>query len=199
MSKIGTVFCYSSSMSSKGIAHKMMISLGKSGLEQVRVHATTARAALRRYLSDNNIACTTSEAELLYRYLKSQNLVLFSRGDAGFELGLSPYGAQQLLGLQLDSLAIPPMPKWDCLWRLVSYDIPNIKTTERREFSARLLELGFVMVQRSMWVHPYECFDQIKLVTDHLNITRHVAVMEIHRFDTHTTKRLTSAFAKLLS
>ena len=51
---------------------------------------------------------------------------------------------------------IIPMPKvWDGRWRFVLFDIPADKRKRRDIFRLRLKELGFVLYQNSVWVHPY--------------------------------------------
>lgn len=51
---------------------------------------------------------------------------------------------------------------WDELWRVVGYDIPENKRTERRMVRKNLHELGFKQLQRSVWVSPLAVDEYIK-------------------------------------
>lgn len=51
--------------------------------------------------------------------------------------------------------------KWDKKWRIVTFDIPEKKRTKRDLFRRKLKELGFGMIQESLWVTPHAFEDDI--------------------------------------
>ena len=51
-----------------------------------------------------------------------------------------------------------PVPKhWDGKYRLVIFDIKEWKRGTRDRLRMWLLNLGFVRLQNSVWVYPYDC------------------------------------------
>ena len=110
-----------------------------------------------------------------------------------------PGGAYRLLKNTTDMLAIDTNHAWDGHWRLVCFDIPKGKDKERLYFNRRLHELGFTMIQRSMWVHPYECTNEITQITDFVNLTRYITILQVVKFDDRTTRRLLGVYGSLLS
>jgi len=66
--------------------------------------------------------------------------------------------------LQIDALKIRRPQKWDRKWRIVIFDISELKKFYREAFRGKLKELGFYPLQKSVWVHPFECRDEIELL-----------------------------------
>lgn len=46
--------------------------------------------------------------------------------------------------------------KWDRKWRIVIFDIAEVNKRTRDRFRAKLKELGFGMLQESVWITPYD-------------------------------------------
>ena len=61
---------------------------------------------------------------------------------------------------------------WDGLWRIVIFDIAQLKNLQRNAFRGKLKELGFVSLQKSVWVHPYSCHDEIVLLREFFGLSQ---------------------------
>ena len=55
-------------------------------------------------------------------------------------------------------------PKWDGKWRIVSFDVGENQRNKRDIFREELKSLGFIQMQRSVWVSPYPCEKYIELL-----------------------------------
>lgn len=51
--------------------------------------------------------------------------------------------------------------KWDGLWRIVFYDIPEKQKSTRQSLKIKLQELGFGMVQESVYLSPFNVADDL--------------------------------------
>jgi hypothetical protein len=60
--------------------------------------------------------------------------------------------------------------KWDGRWRMVAFDIPERRRAVRFRLRAVMHEIGFVRLQDSLWVYPYDCEDFIALLKAELKI-----------------------------
>jgi len=67
---------------------------------------------------------------------------------------------------QIDSLKINQPKKWDRKWRIVIFDIAQLKNLQRNAFRGKLKELGFYLLQKSVWIHPFPCKDEIELLRE---------------------------------
>jgi phenylacetic acid degradation operon negative regulatory protein len=63
-------------------------------------------------------------------------------------------------------LQLPVPAKWDHRWRMVLFDIPADKRKRRDAFRIRLKELGLVLYQDSVWVHPYPLAKEVQKIAD---------------------------------
>ncbi len=67
--------------------------------------------------------------------------------------------------------------KWDGLWRVIIFDIPESKKDYRMELRKAFVSYGFILLQKSVWVYPYPCEDFVSVVKKHLGITHDVLYM----------------------
>jgi DNA-binding transcriptional regulator PaaX len=70
--------------------------------------------------------------------------------------------------------------QWDRRWRLVIYDIPQSKKKVRDQLRYFLIRTGFIKIQGSVWVFPFECEELIELTKKDLLIGKELlyAVVE---------------------
>jgi len=54
--------------------------------------------------------------------------------------------------------------KWDGKWRVLIFDIPESKRFDRDNVRHALVSIGFMRLQDSVWVYPYNCEDLISLL-----------------------------------
>lgn len=85
---------------------------------------------------------------------------------------LTDKGRRKAGWLQIDSLKIAKPKKWDGKWRLAIFDIAQLKTLMRDAFRTKIRELGFRPLQKSVWVCPYECQDEIDLLRDFFGLDK---------------------------
>lgn len=73
--------------------------------------------------------------------------------------------------MQIDDLKIANPKKWDKKWRLVIFDIAQMKKIYREAFRGKLKELGFRSLQKSVWIHPFECRPEVELLKDFFGLS----------------------------
>lgn len=88
-----------------------------------------------------------------------------------FYFALTEKGKKKAGWLQIDSLEVKRPKKWDRKWRIVMFDIAQIKKFYRELFRGKLKELGFYPLQKSVWVIPFNCSDEIELLKDFFGLS----------------------------
>ena len=68
--------------------------------------------------------------------------------------------------------------KWDKKWRIVIFDIPEELHKNRNYFRAKIKNLGFYMLQKSVFVFPYPCEEELNEICNRLNISDYVDVIK---------------------
>jgi len=83
-----------------------------------------------------------------------------------------------------DGLSERPRPEvWDGVWRMVMYDVPEHSAQFRRELCTKLADLGFFEYQRSVFVYPYPCLDQVRMLQRLYDAHEYVRYAEVTRID----------------
>jgi len=83
-------------------------------------------------------------------------------------------GRREAKKFLLETLEIKPPKKWDGLWRIVVFDIPEKLKRQRNVLQSKLKELGFYQLQRSVLIHPFPCEVEVEFLKDFLDIDKYV-------------------------
>ena len=80
--------------------------------------------------------------------------------------------------------------KWDRRYRLVMFDVPEKRRKTRDRLRYEMQDVGFLRIQDSAWVYPYDCEEFIALLKADLHIGEDVlyAVVEEIENDAHIRK-----------
>lgn len=98
------------------------------------------------------------------------------------EIVLTKDGRQKALKYQIDEIKIKKLEKWDGKWRMVIFDIPEKKKKAREALRNKLRELGFRELQKSVFIFPYECEDEINFIVEVFEIRPCVRFMRVDSF-----------------
>ena len=98
--------------------------------------------------------------------LRRQGLIEFEKKGKQIYINLTSEGRKKAGYLQINELEIKRPKRWDRKWRIVIFDISELKKMHREAFRGKLKELGFSLLQKSVWVHPFDCATEIELLQD---------------------------------
>ncbi len=186
-------------MSTKQAINITLQLLGVAGLDGISIAAPNALQALDILLRESSKPRIPNHERLLYE-LKRQGLVHISEfgGKGKVSLTLTPAGIHRLQRSIIDELEIPRQKPWDKKWRVITFDIPTRQSKQRAYFTRHLKSMGLYMLQRSIWIYPFPCFDQVEQVAGHFNVLRYCAFFEVSEIDKHSAQRLLRRFATIL-
>ncbi len=106
--------------------------------------------------------------------LKRKGLIDFRIVAGKKRMMLTPEGKAELLKIQSHSHTPIHPRRWDTKWRIVIFDIPEKQHTQRATIRSLLRRIGFLRLQNSVWVYPYDCEEIIALLKSDLKIGRNV-------------------------
>lgn len=104
--------------------------------------------------------------------LKRQGCLDIKKMNNQIYISLTEEGKKKAGRFQISSLEIKKPKKWDNKWRVVIFDISQLKRTKREAFRGKLKELNFYPLQKSVWVCPYECRDEIELLREFFGLDK---------------------------
>lgn len=119
---------------------------------------------------------TRPEIRRAVRRLRARNMVATRTGRRGDLLVLTKYGRERVAQHLIAALPKIKGDRWDGLWRLVAFDIPETHMRRREGFRRALNRLGLVYVQRSLWVSPFPCEREISLLARFFKVESWVRV-----------------------
>lgn len=110
------------------------------------------------------------------RILQKRGLVERDKEDNN--LKLTDRGKEMVFQVAYDRLQIRKMDEWDRKWRVVFFDVPVKHKWARDGLRSKLKLMGFFPLQKSVFVFPYPCDDEIAFLSGLYNIQRHVRLLE---------------------
>lgn len=112
--------------------------------------------------------------QYLYRVVKEfrqERLVDYVEQENGItKIVLTEKGKLKTLEFKISTIRVPKPLRWDKKWRVVMFDIPEKRRSERNILRDKLKEIGFREIQKSVFVHPFPCLDEINFITEYFQL-----------------------------
>ena len=107
--------------------------------------------------------------------LAAKGYVRFVGKDGKRRIEITEVG-QRMIDLEQEKLLLASKRgrRWDKRFRLVMFDIPQKRRRDRDHLRAVMRECGFLRLQDSVWVYPYDCEDLVTLLKVDIKIGKDV-------------------------
>jgi hypothetical protein len=119
--------------------------------------------------------------KLVNKLYKDRLIKTFTKKGKTF-LQITNRGRRQLIEYNIDAIEIKKQ-KWDSKWRIVIFDIPEKMRIARDVLRFKLKEIGFIKMQKSVWVAPYECENEINFIASTYGVERFVNYAVCEKLD----------------
>lgn len=119
----------------------------------------------------------------IHKLYQSKLIGCKDNNDSTISMALTDAGKKKIIKFNLDSMKIKKPKQWDRFWRLVVFDIPEKKRQGRRALAEKLKELEFYPMQKSVFIHPYECKDEVDFITEIFNLVPYVRFFTVKETD----------------
>lgn len=117
-------------------------------------------------------------------YLKRKQLVEVYQTKTGKFIELTDAGKRELTKYFIQNrLELPKDRVWDGRWRVVVFDIPESNKYGREVFRDTLKRLGFVKLQKSVFVYPYECYKEVSFIRDFYGMSDDIKYMVVEKIE----------------
>lgn len=103
--------------------------------------------------------------------------------DGSTSVVLTRDGKKKALTYHIDTIKIPEMKKWDGKWRIVMFDIPERFKKARDAMALTLKRMEFYRLQKSVFVHPFECQNEIDFIIEFWNVRPYVRTILANHLD----------------
>ena len=110
----------------------------------------------------------------IFDLYRSKMIEQKENNDGSLTIVLTENGKRKALTYQIDEMKIKKAQKWDKKWRIVLFDIPEKKKKIREAIRHHLKNLDFFEYQKSVFVQPYDCKNEIEYIIEFYNIRKYV-------------------------
>lgn len=119
---------------------------------------------LRKFL-DERQSDRADFSRKIYRLQRRGIIRKFTEGKIQY-LEITAKGLQHIQKLTLESKGVKHQQKWDGKWRVVISDIPEKDRAIRDFLRIHLYKLGFRQIQKSVFIFPFECSEEINYLCE---------------------------------
>ena len=150
-------------------------------------HPSRNSLSVYRALRDFDVLQAASDNQLrtISKYIVDKKYILIERAANGTStIAVSETGRTILNRAALMSLRPKAQKKWDRMWRLVMFDVPTHLKASRDKFAGMLKALGFVHYQKSVFICPHPCEEELEALAEYLGVSDYVDIVlatKIHR------------------
>ncbi len=121
-----------------------------------------------------------SLAKAFYNLQNRKLIKKEARGDKVF-FTITPKGQSVFFNDYIKKIKINRPKRWDGLWRVVIFDIPNDKNSERDILRDRLKYLGFFQFQKSAFIIPFPCQIELEAILEYYDLFNYVTYLEAQK------------------
>lgn len=93
--------------------------------------------------------------------------------DGSLTLLLTEKGKMRALTYKFEDMKISK-GSWDGRWRIVVFDVPEDIRRGRDALRIKLRALGFYELQKSVFVFPYECRNEVEFIIEFFGLRKFV-------------------------
>lgn len=116
------------------------------------------------------------------RRLQEQKIVEIIKENGKEIIKLTQKGHTKYLRFKLEDLSLKG-GSWDGKWRLVIYDISKLKKSAQENFRRVLKQINFFPLQKSVYLTPYKCSEEVEYLREYFNLGEEVLLLEISKLE----------------
>ena len=165
------------------VQQALLATVALTGVVLVAAIAPNAPAALAKLPS-------IKRAQLRYQYrtvlgrLAAQGHIVFEKSDGKQYARITTSGRKALAFEQEKAkFANAKKKRWNGRWRVIIFDIPERRRRTRDRLRNIMERTGFVRLQDSVWVFPYDCEDFVTLLKAELKIGSAILYMVVEQIE----------------
>ena len=98
------------------------------------------------------------------------------------QVKITEFGKKRLLVYDLEKIHLSET-SWDGKWRLIIYDVKKAKRVNSETFRRTLLKLNLLKLQKSVYLTPFKCEDEIEYLRQLFDIGTEVQILTVGKLE----------------
>ena len=166
-----------------GVQEAILATIATAGLLSIALVAPGALMALKLFglkphKRQNEVIARTRKKLIENGYIR--------KDEKGF-LFLTPKGKVKLEYLEPSLSPKGKTKKWDEKWRILIFDIKEKKKATRDKIRRTLNHIGFMRLQDSVWIYPYDCEEYVTLLKSEFKIGKDLLYLIVEEIENSQT------------
>jgi hypothetical protein len=181
------------------IAKAVLILLAAGAFVSLAIVAPTGAGGLAQLLKPF-VHSRQRRSRIVQRFTYQQLYQAKLQKDGAIVFRLTQRGQALALRAHTEALLLARPKQWDKQWRLILFDVPEKDRGGRDFLRRKLVELGFMQIQKSAWLLPWPCEAEFQLFRERFDLLEEIKIFTIsdspefdsirHRYFPKTGKRL---------
>ena len=109
----------------------------------------------------------------IYSLEEKRQVNIYEKNGIEF-IEITDNGRKKVLQYNLDEIKIERPKKWDGHWRVIIFDIPEKFKGARRALSGKLREMEIYPLQKSVFVCPFDCKNEVDFISEIFGVGKFV-------------------------
>ena len=153
----------------------LLNSLYTAGIMSLAVFAPNAISILKKFnIGKKRKSNPKYSVRKAINRLRQKGLIVWEENKKGVFLRLTREGEQSLDLMERKEFKISIPKKWDSKWRIIIFDIKEKRKGTREKLRNTLINIGFLKIQNSVWVYPYDCEELMTLIKADLKVGKDI-------------------------
>jgi DNA-binding transcriptional regulator PaaX len=126
-----------------------------------------------------------NKEELQYEIRKLYQSKLIKKeenSDGSITMVLTDRGRRKAITFNFENIRIDKK-SWDGYWRLLVFDIPEKNKHGRDALRRKIKQVGFHELQKSVFIFPYRCEDELDFIIEFFNMRKYVRIGLLKEID----------------
>ncbi|MFH1201160.1 MAG: hypothetical protein V1484_02450 [bacterium] len=159
----------------------ILMTVATAGILAIAVLAPNALQVLKPFLKSKKKYSLNYYLNQKTKKLVKDGLLKIDIENGKQFLSLTEKGERKLLYYQITEKK--KNIKWDGKWRVVIFDVWENTRSKRNLLRMEIKNFGFIQLQRSVWIYPYECAEFIELLKTDLSFGKNIRYMIVEKLD----------------
>lgn len=125
---------------------------------------------------------SSSDMGRIIRRLQKQQMISMKEKNDKITIEITEKGKRRLLEYDFENIKIA-RKKRDGKWRIIIFDIPEGRKRNRDAFRKKLIQMGCVRLQDSVFVCAFPCKNEIDFLSHYLEISDFVTLATIGKIE----------------
>lgn len=115
--------------------------------------------------------------------LYQQKVIDIEEQDGESRIKLTDRGRVRFLQFKMEEMMVEKPPRWDGKWRLIIYDVEKKKKFASDSFRRLLKKMEILRLQKSVYLTPYSCEEQIEFLRQYFGIGKNVLYLVVQELE----------------